>query len=55
MYKLGLVIAFSSVLAGCATAQPQTAQKQVCVTESTEATGSRVETETVCRPAKPKE
>lgn len=55
MYKRGLVFAFSSILAGCATAQTETAQKQVCVTETEEATGTRVETETVCRPARPNE
>lgn len=53
MYKCGLVIAFSGMLAACATSQTETAQEKVCVSEAEEATGSRVQTNNVCRPAQP--
>ena len=51
MYKSVLVLASYCTLAACATAQPQTAEKQVCTTEVEESTGSRVEGNKVCRPA----
>lgn len=53
MYKCGLVLALSGIVAACATSQTQTTQEKVCVPESEEATGSRVQTHTVCRPAEP--
>ncbi len=54
MFKRVSVLAFSLVAASCATTTPQTAttaEKQVCSTEQVESTGSRVQTEKVCRPA----
>lgn len=53
MYKQGLVLAFAGIIAGCATPQTETAKEQVCVTQTEEATGSRVQTHTECRPAQP--
>lgn len=53
MYKRSLVLAFSGIVAACATPQTETTQEQVCVTESEEATGSRVQTHTKCIPAEP--
>lgn len=53
MYKCGLVIAFSGMLAACATSQTQTAQEKVCVSEAEKATGSRVQTNNICRRAEP--
>ena len=51
MYKRVSVLAFSLVAAACTTPQTATAEKQICTNEPVEATGTRVETETVCRPA----
>ena len=49
MYRSSLVLALYGTLAGCATTQAQTAEKQECVTEVEETTGSRVESNTVCQ------
>lgn len=51
MYKSVAVVALSVAVLGCATPQTTAAQKVECTTEQVEATGSRVETERVCRPA----
>ena len=51
MYKRTLLLAFSLAPSACATPQTDTATKQVCTSEPVEATGSRVEADTVCRPA----
>ena len=50
MYRCVLVLASCGAAAACATPQEKVAEKkQVCVTETEEATGTRVESETVCR------
>ena len=51
MYKRFLVLAFPVVAASCATPQTATAVKEVCTTEHVEATGTRLEEQTECRPA----
>jgi hypothetical protein len=53
MSKRVAVLALSLAVAGCATTTPQTAaaENQVCDDVASESTGSRVQTERVCRPA----
>ena len=51
MFRVGLVVLCFTV-AGCATTEEQrAAQAQECVGEVEESTGSRVETNKVCKPA----
>jgi hypothetical protein len=51
MYKRTLLLSLCLAASACATPQTEAAEKQVCTTEPVEATGSRVETNTECRPA----
>ena len=50
MFRSVLVLALSGAVVACATPQATTAEKE-CVTETEDATGTRLETSTVCQPA----
>jgi hypothetical protein len=52
MYRCVLILALSGAAAACATTQEKIAEKErECVTQPEEATGTRVESQTVCRQA----
>ena len=51
MKRMGLVLALCGTVAACATTQQTTAENRECVDQIEESTGSRVESNRVCRPA----
>ncbi len=50
MLRFGLVLAVCGAVAGCATTQNTAEAQQECVAEVEESTGSRLETNRICKP-----